>query len=195
VEVEVSSGHWVAAPLILAQASQVDAVVPFNMTPASGMKIRVTYSGVTSTSYTVDGLDTAPGLFAVDSSGRGQAAVLNFDATTGAYSLNSAANPAVKGQTIVIYATGGGKTSTLPSPEGQVIPVSDPPPTLTATTTVTIGADTVSADYAGVAPLTIAGLVQINATIPNTATSNKATPLLVTIDGRTSQAGVTIAVR
>ena len=195
VQVEVSTGSWVSAPIILAQANQVNAVVPFNMTPASGMKVRVIYNGVTSATYTVDGVSADPGVFTIDSSGRGQAAVLNYNSVTGTYSLNSSSNAAAKGSIIVIYATGGGKTTVLPSPEGQVVPISDPLPTLTGTATVTIGTDTISPDYAGAVPAAIAGLLQINATIPSTAASNKTTPLFVTIDGRTSQAGVTIAVR
>jgi uncharacterized protein (TIGR03437 family) len=195
VQVEVSAGTWVSAPLMLAQANQVNAVIPFNMTPASGMNMRVTYNGVTSATYTVDGVSADPGIFTIDSSGKGQAAVLNFNSVTGTYSLNSGTNAAARGSVVAIYATGGGTTTVLPSPEGQVVPVSDPPPTLTGTTTVTIGTDTVSPDYAGVVPTAISGLVQINVTIPTTARANKTTPLFVTVDGRTSQAGVTIAIK
>lgn len=195
VEVEVSTGTWVAAPLILAQANQVNAVVPFNITPATGMSMRVSYNGVTSATFTVDGVTAEPGIFTIDSSGRGQAAVFNYNAITGAYSLNSASNAAPRGSTIVIYATGGGKTNPLPSPEGQVIPTGGTVPTLLAITTVTIGADTVGADYAGAVPTAIAGLVQINATVPTTATPSKAAQLMLTIGGHTSPAGVTIAVK
>ena len=127
VEVEVSAGSWVAAPIILAQAGQVNAVVPFSTTASSGRKIRVTCNGVVSSTYTVDGQDSAPGIFTMDSSGRGQAAVLNYNSSTGTYSLNSSSNPAAKGSIVVIYATGGGVTSVLPSPEGQVVPLSGPP--------------------------------------------------------------------
>ena len=195
VEVEVSVGLWVAAPIILAQANQVNAVVPFNMTPASGMKMRVTYSGVPSADFTVDGVSSAPGIFTMDSSGQGQAAVLNYNASTATYSLNSASNPAAKGSVVAIYATGGGVTSTLPTPEGQVVPLPPPLWTLIATTTVTIGADTFNPDYAGGVPTAIAGLVQINATIPSTAKANKSTPLFITIGTRTSPAGVMIAIK
>jgi uncharacterized protein (TIGR03437 family) len=195
VEVEVSSGSWVAAPLIMAQSGQVNAVVPFNMTPASGMNVRATYNGVTSSSFAVDGVSAEPGIFTFDASGRGQAAVLNYNSVTGALTLNSSSNAAPRGSVIVIYATGGGQTNPLPSPEGQVIPTGGTTPTITGTASVTIGTDTISPDYAGAVPTSIAGLLQINATIPTTATTGKAVPLLVTIDGRTSSTGVTIAVK
>lgn len=194
VEVEVTPGNWVAAPLIFAQEGQVNAVIPFNMTPATGMKLRLSYNGVTSPAFSVDGVDSDPAIFTVDSTGKGQAAVLNYDSGTDTYSLNSAKNPALKGSIVSIYATGGGQTTPLPTPEGRVIPLGAPP-TLNAVTTVTFGTDTVAADYAGAVPGSIAGLVQINATIPNTVPAGKTVPILVTIGGNTSQAGVTIAVK
>jgi uncharacterized protein (TIGR03437 family) len=68
--------------------------------------------------------------------------------------------------------------------------------TLTATgTTVTIGTDTVLADYAGAVPGSIAGLVQINAKIPDTVKAGKSLPIWITAGGVTSPAGVTIAVK
>jgi hypothetical protein len=48
-----------------------------------------------------------PGVFTFGGLGLGQAAVLNYDATAG-YSINSAKNPAPKGSTISLYATGLG---------------------------------------------------------------------------------------
>ena len=195
VELEVTAGQWVAMPIIMAEAGQVNAVVPFNMTPATGMNMRVTYNGVVSANYTVDSASSMPGIFTMDASGQGQAAVLNYIASTNSYTLNSAANPAAKGSIVAIYATGGGVTSTLPSPEGQLVPLGGTLPTLVATTTVTIGADTVSPDYAGGVPTAIAGLVQLNVTLPSTALTNKATPLYITVGGRTSPAGVTIAIK
>jgi uncharacterized protein (TIGR03437 family) len=77
----------------------------------------------------------------------------------------------------------------------MLIPSAGPPPTLNNTTTVTIGTDTVSPAYAGAVPGSIAGLVQINATIPMTVTAGKTVPLLITVAGNTSPTGVTIAVK
>lgn len=195
LEVEVTSGSWVAAPLIYADANQINAVMPFNMTPAAGMNLRATYNGVTSATFAVDGVAAAPGIFTVDASGQGQAAVFNYNSTTGAMTLNKASNAAARGSTIVIFLTGGGVTNPLPSPEGQVIPLTTPYPTLVGTTTVTVGSETVAADYAGAVPTAVAGLTQVNAVIPTASITGKSVPLYVTVGGRTSPAGVTIAVK
>ena len=57
--------------------------------------MRVSYNSIASTAVTFDGVAANPGLFTVDSSGRGQTAAFNYDAVKG-YTLNSAANPAPK---------------------------------------------------------------------------------------------------
>jgi hypothetical protein len=46
-----------------------------------------------------------PGIFTADASGIGPGAIANQD-----YSLNSPANPADRGSTVVLYLTGGGQT-------------------------------------------------------------------------------------
>lgn len=212
VEFEQPAGTWVSAPLIYASDRQVTAVVPFSLVPlvlpVTSINVEVTYNGVTSTSVattpsTVNVLATDPAIFTVDASGQGQAAVLNVDNTTGAISLNSAKNPALKGSYIQIYATGGGAQNNPLDPitnlfqEGLVLPVAvGATDTLTATgTTVTIGTDTVLADYAGAVPGSIAGLVQINAKIPDTVKAGKSVPIWITVGGVTSPSGVTIAVK
>ena len=188
---------WVDAPLTYAQDGQVNAVVPFSLTPAAGVLMHVIYKGVTSADFTVDAIAADPGIFTVDASGRGQAAVLNYNASTGAYTLNSATNPALRGSIIAIYATGGGVTTPLPTIEGELVQLiaGNPPPLAAAGTTVTIGTDTVASDYAGSVPGSIAGLVQINATVPNTVKPGKQVPVLITVGGVTSPTGVTIAVK
>jgi len=212
VEFEQPAGTWVSAPLIYASDSQVTAVVPFSLLPlvppVTGINVQVTYNGVTSTAVattpsTVNVLATDPALFTVDASGQGQAAVLNVDGVSGMVSLNSAKNPAVKGSYIQIYATGGGAQNnpvdliTGLFQEGLVLPIAiGATDTLVATgATVTIGTDTVLADYAGAVPGSIAGLVQINAKIPDTVKAGKAVPIWVTVGGVTSPSGVTIAVK
>ena len=50
--------------------------------------------------------DTAPGIFTLTASGRGQGAILNQD-----YSVNSAGNRAPKGSVVMIFGTGEGQTN------------------------------------------------------------------------------------
>ena len=195
VEVEVTTGVWVALPIIFAQANQINAVTRFAMTPATGRRLRVTYNSLTSSVFVFDAVAADPGVFTINSSGRGQAAALNYNATTGAYSLNSDSNAAAKDSIVVIYLTGGGATTPLPSPEGQVIPLSGTLPSLAGTVSVTIGGEGATVQSATLAPGSIAGLVQLNVTVPSAAKAGKDLPLVVVIAGRASPATATVAVK
>jgi len=195
VEVEVTTGVWAALPIIFAQANQINAVTRFAMTPATGRRLRVIYNSLTSSVFVFDAVAADPGVFTINSSGRGQAAVLNYNATTGAYSLNSDSNAAAKDSIVVIYLTGGGATTPLPSPEGQVIPLSGTLPSLAGAVSVTIGGEGATVQSATLAPGSIAGLVQLNVTVPSTAKAGKDLPLVVVIAGRASPATATVAVK
>ena len=72
---------------------------------------------------------------------------------------------------------------------GDVLPA----PVLPVTVTID-GIDAVTL-YAGAAPASVAGLVQVNARIPVNAASGNAVPVAVRIGGIASPAGVTIAIR
>jgi uncharacterized protein (TIGR03437 family) len=89
-----------------------------------------------------------PGLFTANSSGKGQAAALNQDG-----SVNSSANPAVKGSIAVLYGTGGG-VENLP-------------------TKVFIDGIECEVLYAGQAPGLIAGAWQLNVRIPEFASKGE----------------------
>src|ERR1035441_8055509 len=66
-------------------------------------------------------LVATPGLLTLDRSGLGPGAVLNQD-----YSTNGAANPAPRGQALMIYCVGGGVTNP-PSTDGAIITAPAPP--------------------------------------------------------------------
>jgi uncharacterized protein (TIGR03437 family) len=58
-----------------------------------------------------------------------------------------------------------------------------------------IGGIEAEVQYAGAAPGLLAGLVQVNARVPNEVIPSAATPLILQIGGKDSPAGVTIAVQ
>jgi uncharacterized protein (TIGR03437 family) len=157
--------------------------------------MRVTYNSLSSTPLTFDVVAANPGLFTIDSSGRGQAAALNYDATKLAYSLNSASNPATKGSTIVLFGTGGGATNPLPAPEGQVIPTTGTVPLVAGAVAVTIGGDGATVLSATAVPGSIAGLMQLNLTVPTTIKAGKDLPVVVTVAGQSTNAYATVSVK
>ena len=195
VEFELTAGTWTVTPIIFAQANQINAVAPFAMTPATGLRLRVTYNGLTSAPFTFDGVEADPGLFTTDSSGRGQAAALNYSESSKTYSLNSASNAALKGSIVAFYATGGGATTPAPSAEGQIVPLTGTLPQLNGAVSVTIGGDGAAVQSATLVPGSLAGLVQLNVTVPSSIKAGKDLPVVVTIAGRSSAATATLSVK
>jgi uncharacterized protein (TIGR03437 family) len=118
-----SPAPLVAAPLIMVSNNQINALVPVPplALAAAGLNAWVqivetisTVAGdnIVSTAWLpVTVVPADPGAFTFGGLGLGQAAVLNYDAVAG-YSINSAKNPAPKGSTISLYATGLGDLMT-----------------------------------------------------------------------------------
>ncbi|HKE22357.1 MAG TPA: hypothetical protein VKB88_08205 [Bryobacteraceae bacterium] len=185
------SFNSMAAPMIYTSTGQVAAVVPYGITGSTAL-VTITYQGQTSAGFSVPIVPSAPGIFTAGSTGKGQAAAINQDG-----SLNSAANPAHLGDVITLFATGEGQT-TPAGVDGKPGAVPLPQPILGAQ--VYLGPDSQDAQsmqlqYAGGAPGEIAGLMQINAVIPQDIQTGDAVPIFVSVGSGSSQLGVTIAVR
>ena len=178
--------NGIPAPMIYTSATQVAAIVPYELTGASA-QVTATYQGQTSASVTVAVAPSAPGLFTHGSTGQGQAAAINQDG-----SINTSAKPAPIGSIISLYATGEGQTS----PAGvNGKPATTPLPIPNLPVSVTIGGVTVNnLQYVGGAPGEVAGLLQINVQIPSGVLAGNSVPIVLNVGGKTSQASVTLAV-
>jgi uncharacterized protein (TIGR03437 family) len=186
------------APLLYVSQTQVTAQVPYEVTIGTGKQVSLTSGTNSPATSTVTTAAQAPGLFTSDGSGAGQAAALNYGATTLAYTLNTAANPAHLGDTILLYLTGEGDYYT-PAPvtpvTGLIIPASlNPLPQLNPLPTVTIGGASATVAYAGPIVGSILGLLQINCVVPAGATTGKAVPVVVSINGVSTQDNVTLSI-
>lgn len=173
------------APLLYASSGAVAAIVPYAVAGKSATNVTVQYNGISSTATPVPVSATNPGIFSVDASGQGAAAALNQD-----YTLNSAANPASRGSIVILYLTGDGAES--PQSMDGAVSVA-PYPQTNAKVTVTIGGIAAPVSYAGAAPGSVAGLVQVNATIPSNAPTG-AVPVVVSFGGIPSQSGIAIQI-
>ena len=142
----------VAAPLIYTSATQFSAIVPYNIGGASAAVV-VTYGGLSSLAYTVSVAAVDPGVYTTGA-GQGQAAMLNYNAATNDYTVNSSSAAAVKGSIVVIYVTGVGAMSSAVL--NALIPAS-PAVTPTATVTVTIGGQNATVNGAAAPPGISAG--------------------------------------
>ena len=96
--------NGVAAPLTFVSSGQINAVVPYSAAASPVAQITVENDGAISAPVTLLTSPTSPALFTLVGSGAGPAAALNQD-----NSLNSAANPAKRGDVIILFGTGGGR--------------------------------------------------------------------------------------
>jgi uncharacterized protein (TIGR03437 family) len=205
--VDSSTGRWATtvggvqvlvngfnAPVLYATSGQVGAIVPYSVSGRLDAFVQIRYRGLTSNTITLPVTTTVPGLFTANAAGNGQGAILNAD-----NSVNGSGNPAAKGSTVVLYATGEGVTQNASGarPEtGQVvqfISIPDLPKPLLPVA-VLIDGQAATVTYAGQAPGQIAGLFQINVTVPPAAGSGNV-PVVVSVGSNSSQSGVTLAVR
>jgi uncharacterized protein (TIGR03437 family) len=175
-----------AAPLVYTRADQVAAIVPNSVSGQASALVQVKYNGQSTPAFSTAIAVTAPGLFTLDQTGQGQAAVLNQDNT-----INTAANPAERGSIVVLWATGQGQSdpdwaddllasSPLPQPKNKV--------------NVNIGGHWGQILYAGAAP-GLAAVIQVNVRVPYGIQPGRKVPVQMRIGDAMSQTGVTMAVR
>lgn len=179
--------NGVAAPLLYAQSSQINAVVPYEVAGSGSVGIQVVYGGQASSILTVPVADATPNIFTQGSSGHGQGAILDQN-----LSVNSIDNAAHAGNVIVIYATGAGQSN--PSGvDGRIATGASFPPIYTPT--VTVGGIPATVLYAGAAPGLVAGVEQLNVLLPSNTPSGNAVPVVITANGVSSQSPVTVAIQ
>lgn len=182
------------APLLMVSSGQINAVVPCSVAGRTTTTVEVDTLGARSNTIVMPVVPAAPSLFTIPNSGAGQAVALNYDPATGGYSVNGAANPAAKGSVVVLYGTGFGHT-TGACADGEVVSPLSPLPRPLLPVSLTIGGVAAPLQYVGGAPGLAAGVFQMNTIVPANITAGPSVPVVVTVGGRTSQTGVTIAVR
>jgi uncharacterized protein (TIGR03437 family) len=193
MQVQLSyGGTTTPAPIIMVSSNQINAMVPFEVAaaitsppaaPGTATLTVLSATGSTTFSSPIVVVNEDPGIFTLGGLGTGQGAVLNCG-TTSAWTVNGSKNTAPRGTAICIYATGLGVLTTPLAadnlPAGVATDkVSDP-------VQVTIGGQPAVVTYAGTSEGSIGGLTQAVSLVVTGGTAATA---------RTSQAGVTIAVK
>jgi uncharacterized protein (TIGR03437 family) len=149
----------IPARLIMVSNAQVNAIVPVAVNTAIGTAgpnatVQVVNGALSTDPFPVTVVAEDPGIFTFGGLGTGQAAVLNYDVTTG-YTINGSKAPSVaaaRNSTIVIYATGLGDFA-----GGTTVTVTDSSsPAQSATALVPI---TINSTPAATGVLTVTGLV------------------------------------
>ena len=173
------------ASIAYTSASQVSVFVPYEVTGQTSTQVQVKYLGVASNVVTLRLIDSSPGIFVLDSTGQG--AILNQD-----FSINSVQNGAAPGSIVSIFATGEGQTDP-PGVDGSIAGNVPPKPRLTVT--VQIDGQPATVFYAGGAPTLPAGVLQVNARVPDGVRRGVSVPISITVGTASSQPGVTLAIK
>jgi uncharacterized protein (TIGR03437 family) len=181
----------VAAPLAYTVAGEMMVCVPYEIAGRKTTQVVVEYAGKRSAPATVQVTEAAPALFTLDSTGRGQAAILNELGC-----CNSKRNPAPKGSIATLYATGEGQT-VPPGITGSVpfFPNIAQYPAPARPVKIWVGEKSAEIVYAAAAPHAVAGLLQVNFRVPINAPVGDAIPVTLSIGASRSPDGVTMAVR
>jgi uncharacterized protein (TIGR03437 family) len=151
------------APIYYVTPGQISVIVPY-ATSGGIATISVINNGTASNTVTSFINLTTPGVLTQTANGLGNGSILH----AADYSLVTSQNPAQAGETVAVYLTGLGAVN--PGvPDGSAGPAS---PLSNATNTITadISGTAATVTFAGLAPQ-LAGLYQINLTIPTGLTS------------------------
>ncbi len=183
------------APILYTRSDQTAVAVPFEVAGKSQVTVAINMTGqggfpggrpnIPGATFQMNVGGASPGLYTSDSTGRGQAAIVNE-----AGSMNSPSAPATRGSIVSIYLTGAGALT----PAGKSGAAGTADQRIAAPLAVSIGGQDARVTYAGAAPGSLQGLYQVNAVVPATVAPGSA-PVQVTVDGVSSQSDVTMIVR
>lgn len=179
------------APLTYVSAGQINAVVPYEVSGLTSVRLQVEYSSMLSDPITMQLAATAPGVFTANGTGSGPGAILNHDGAT----LNGPTKAEPRGGHITLFLTGGGQTRPA-GVSGKVTTVSEVPPitpTPLAPVNVNINGQPAPVMFFGEAPGLVSGVLQLNVQIPLTISPGNV-PIQVIVGGKPSQSGVTVVV-
>jgi uncharacterized protein (TIGR03437 family) len=151
-----SAGLSLPGRMYYVSPTQLNLQVPWELQGQTSALIKVNVSDSQGPLYTLPLAQYSPAFFIVGSF------VAARDAS---YNLITSSNPALRGQTIQLYANGLGPVDTALA-TGQPAPLSPPLIRTTVTPTVTIGGQPAFVQFSGLAPL-YSGLYQVNVTIPS----------------------------
>jgi uncharacterized protein (TIGR03437 family) len=161
---------------------QVNVQIPWEFQGQSSVKMTVSLSYIPSAVYTVPLNTYSPGIFEFSDNGHLSAAATDANGV-----VFTQANPAKRGQTIVLYVNGLGPVDQKMT-SGEPTPLPPPLANTTVLPTVKIGNTNAHVDFAGLSPGWV-GLYQVNVDVPSNAATGPQ-PIVVSIGGVDSKASV-----
>jgi len=158
--------------------TQINLLIPSSVAGQSMLPLQIACNGLISETVSIPLIAYAPGVFTMAQSGAGEAAVVNQDESVGP--------PSPAGSIVTVYGTGFGVYAATSSDGLQRI---------AAPVTAMVGGVAATVLYAGEAPGYTPGLQQFNIMIPSGLASGSNAPLVLTVGGVVTQAGVFLAIR
>ena len=178
----------IAAPLLYTSATQVNAIVPYEVAGCTQTMLQVRYQGVLSSGTTLPCATAAPGVFTFNASGAGPSAAANQDGT-----FNGPSSSAAKGSYVTLYFTGGGQTN--PAGVTGSITGTSTLKWLTQGASVTVGGVAATVAFDGAAPTFVDGVLQLNIQLSGSTPSGNALPVVIKVGSAFSPATATLAVQ
>jgi uncharacterized protein (TIGR03437 family) len=161
---------------------QVDVQIPWEFQGQSSVQMTLSVGYVPSAVYTVPLNSYSPGIFEFSDNGHLSAAATDANGV-----VFTQANPAKRGQTIVLYVNGLGPVD-HPQTSGEPTPQPPPLANTNVLPTVKIGGAAAHVDFSGMSPGWV-GLYQVNVVVPQDAAAGPQ-PIVVSIGGVDSKASV-----
>jgi uncharacterized protein (TIGR03437 family) len=169
-------------PLLFTNGGQINAIVPYDITPNSTQQLIVQQDMAYSLPQTVTVASAQPGVFTQDQSGKGIGVIVVVPPDGPQFEVDSS-HAATAGDALVIYCAGLGTVNPLVA-TGSAAP-SSPLAYTSKTVTVTIGNQPAKVLYAGLAP-NFAGLYQVDVLVPSGVAAAADVPVVLTVDGISS---------
>jgi uncharacterized protein (TIGR03437 family) len=172
------------APLFFAGIGQINSQVPFETAPGRTADVIVSVNGQFTVPQQITVASARPGIFALPAAaGLPRAIAQNQD-----FSLNGPANPAARGEAIVVYLTAVGEVEPAVA-TGEGAPSEEPLARATLPATAAIGGQPAEILFLGLTPGFV-GLVQANLIVPADSQVGPDVPLVITVDGQPSNSMV-----
>lgn len=151
--------NGVAGPMWYTSTGQIAVIVPYEIDGQSTVSVVVSYLGLQTSPITFKVVPANPGVF-TQNYGKGDAIVVRISDK----SVISTSNPALPGDTLILYGEGYGVTSPLLADGAFYTGGAAPVPV--AKTVLLIDGQAVNTSYAGAAGGDVNGVLQINFVVP-----------------------------
>jgi uncharacterized protein (TIGR03437 family) len=177
----------VTVPVFVVTPGQINAMLPFGLAVNTDLPIIVTRNNAISAPQSVSMVSALPSVFTQNQSGQGLGAIIILH-PDGSWNLAGNGNSATAGDTLEIYCTGLGDTN--PRTVAGFPATASPLLWAIDKVTLTVGGVNVPVSFYGLTP-GLAGLFQVNATLPTGIAPSPQAPVVLSQGGR---AGVTVTI-